>query len=265
MTNYRCILNVLWGILVITGGHVLNGHIYDMPDINLLTGYIQQAQATYDCYPTDMLIVCDIDNTLLTIDHPHDLGTDQWFEQYFQHLIQHAQLSNIDALQQAIREYVHLQFQLTTRLVQDNYTVNAIQYSYIHHIPLIFLTVRSYELASLTHYELSRHNLLWPHTTHVHDFNEHFLRVDNVLLTQGGSKGCALQYYLQKSCQRLPRVIIMIDDKLKHLQIVEQVCIHLAIPFIGLRYSYQDAAVQTFRFDPQIHSSKLWTRSQSPC
>ena len=66
-----------------------------------------------------------------------------------------------------------------------------------------------------------------------------------IIYWDGQNKGDTLKSFLDQ-CEKLPRHIVMLDDKLGHLTHVQEVIEPIGIHFTGFRYGFLDDEVKQF-------------------
>lgn len=209
---------------------------------------------TYEFAET--LIILDLDNTLITVDHEDQLGSDHWVEKLFCYLRDELHIPSEQALDQAIAAFIALQPSLRYCCIEKD-TLDVIGNIHMRGISVMGLTIRSHCLVPHTTQELDRLGFVF--TRHGQDMslitpcNMPLMIRNGIIFTQGADKGIALLTYFKHNPHVTFKRIIMIDDKRKHLQAVEKACQQLDIDFIGLRYGHLDERVQSFVFCPEKH------------
>jgi hypothetical protein len=193
------------------------------------------------------LYVFDLDNTLI---EPHQhLGSDQWVEHQLKSLTK--QGSSIEAaLQVVIPCYIDIQNKIEMKLVDPS-------------IPTLFsklqekkasaigLTKRGPEMAERTLKQLEPLHIDFGATAPLKgsplstDIKGTCCKKGIIFVARGEDKGPSLVAYLKK-LEKLPKRVIMVDDKMSHLTNIEKALEPLNIPFIGLRYGVLDEKVKAF-------------------
>lgn len=194
----------------------------------------------------DTLLIVDIDDTLLI--PQQTLGTDVWFL----HRVTQNEglgLSKTDAFEKSLAEWEAVRHVTKVKIVEDG-TDKVIADLQKKGIPLIGLTTQGLALSTRTLQQLSSLNIHLTKTAP--SLEDHYfinghgvLYRQGLLFTSGTPKGQALLKLLDK-IGYLPKRIVFINDKKKHLKDVEEAVTALGIEFIGLRYSYSDKRVADF-------------------
>lgn len=202
---------------------------------------------------SDILIVYDIDNTLLRASQP--LGSDQWFEWQAEAI----KLKSPDSMFKSIEELLSLQgdfFQLSQMTLTEGNLPLMIQRLKRNGHYMALLTSRSPELRSVTERELVR-NKLWFEDRSImpgvaKDFSDApFQKIvsfrNGVFMTAGHHKGEALQYLIAKSRKNF-KAIIFIDDHERHTKrVFETMSKNESPEIITFRYGHQDQRVEEFK------------------
>ncbi|MBS0625090.1 MAG: DUF2608 domain-containing protein [Verrucomicrobia bacterium] len=192
------------------------------------------------------LIVLDIDDTLLV--PTQTLGTDVWF------LYQLDKNSSApDPLDKTLAQWEAIRHLTEMKIVEEgsDKIVSELQSKSIR---VMGLTTQGIALATRTVKQLLSHNIdlskTAPNKEDHYFLNGHGVLYRNGILFTGGSpKGPALAKLLDRLGYR-PEKIVFINDKKSHLLDVAKTMETIGIPFTGLRYSYSDARVASFR--PEI-------------
>ena len=125
---------------------------------------------------------------------------------------------------------------------------------------MIGLTKRDPSLSDITWKQISSLNIDFSSTSHVkedHVFEEAggtLYKNGVIFVGQGMNKGPALLAFLKK-LNKMPKRIVVIDDKLSHIENIASVVEPLGIDFIGIRYGKADEKVKAF--DPKIAKKQL--------
>jgi hypothetical protein len=193
------------------------------------------------------LILVDIDDTLLI--PVQTVGTDVWFcHRVKQH--QEKGLSFTDALEKAIQEWEAVRKITDVAMVEEgsDAIIDRLQ---LDNVQMMGLTTQGLSLSSCKVKHLLDLNIdlskTAPHDEDCYFQNERgVLYYKGVLFTAGTPKGRAMLNFLDLiDCH--PDHILFINDKLKHLKDVEEAVEARNIAFTGLRYSYCDERVNSFR------------------
>lgn len=184
-----------------------------------------------------MLVLWDIDNTLLEPDTQSQEGSDQWFT----HLIKTSVLEN------ALNRYLTAVLKTSMRTIEED-TATVFQELSCQCMMLGF-TMRSLVLAPCTIAELQKNNLYFKQlisdTGFMLDGKHPVLIYSDCIFCQGQKTGATL-FMVLDALGIHPTQILMIDDKRRYLEDIEAACIELDIAFIGLRYGYLDEKVKKF-------------------
>lgn len=201
----------------------------------------------YDHIEPGMLLVFDIDNTLL--EPVQELGSNQWFENKIKEYISYG-YNRQDALEKTLRQWTAIQSITQVKLVEpeidtivrklqnDGYTVMG-------------LTTRGLGISTCTITQLNSAKIDLTRTAPTQ--KEIFFNNERGVLFRGGAlftaathKGKALEKLLE-AVDLKPSSILFINEKLSHILPVEDFCEKANIPFVGLRYGHTDEKVKNFR------------------
>lgn len=207
--------------------------------------------------PEEVLIVFDIDNTLLKAKQV--LGSDQWFEWQAEAI----KTAHSDAAFKTFDELLAVQadfFQLSSMALTEPATPNVVKAlkGFGHNI--VLLTSRGPNLRNVTERELQR-NGLWfadkavgpglPYEYMEPPFKLKVSYMNGIFMTSGHHKGEALAYLIQKSGRRF-KAVIFADDHERHTKRVYETFVNANGPeIITYRYGREDAAVQAFKTSPK--------------
>lgn len=205
------------------------------------------------CATTDALFIVDIDDTLLI--PVQTLGTDVWFEHQWRQNQAEAIGDPLDkalALWEAIRHLTKVQ-------IVESGSDQIVAKMQGQGIPIMGLTTQGLALATRTvnqlrslHFDLSR---TAPSQEDCYFQNgKGVLYRNGILFTSGTDKGAALVRFLDL-IGYLPQRVVFINDKQKHLQNVEEALKKRGVLFTGLRYSFSDERIASFR--PEIAEIQL--------
>jgi FMN phosphatase YigB (HAD superfamily) len=200
------------------------------------------------------LVIFDIDNTLAEPDNPHGVGSDQWYTQHVERLI----AAGVDpklAWRLAAPFYFEIQLDSNFKLRPlEVSTINVVRTAQEKADKVIVLTARSYHLIDKTIEMLNEIGI---------DFLTNAFKADflfdavpgqytrGVFFCGPGDKGKSL-VQLFKKINYWPERVILIDDKYKNLQSVEQAMNLLGIDFVGIRYSRLDQKVKEFKLRSEL-------------
>lgn len=112
------------------------------------------------------------------------------------------------------------------------------------------LTIRSFELSKRTIQQLKSCGIefdtcLVDRSAQFLDKNSFLFSLDGIVFTNGGSKGSAIGKWLDHFCYDVGHVVV-IDDKLQHLEAIEKELQKRGIQMTGFRYGYLDEHVANF-------------------
>ena len=201
--------------------------------------------------PDQVLVVFDIDNTLLAMEQ--GLGSDQWY--YWQkHLAKDDPCSG-DLVNNRFRVQGALYFVSAMRPTQPD---AALQIRRLQDagLTVIALTSRGPNYSLQTFRELRRNEIsFWPGALPPkRGYSESFIPAsgtraalyqDGVFLTAGQHKGDMLKALLDKTGAGAPAVIVMADDKAENLQAVMETFEGSGTAVHAWRYSREDANIAT--------------------
>lgn len=209
-----------------------------------------------------VLVVFDIDNTLLAMEQ--GLGADQWYD--WQKDINSNDKCSLYNVGDRFAVQGALYFASAMRPTQEDAAsqIKAIQET---GAPVIALTSRGQDYRLQTFRELRRNGYSFSHSAigPAGGYADPFMPVENgrlsryedgVFLTAGQHKGQMLNALIQKTAIEVPEVIVMIDDKQKNLDAVNETFLAVGIPVHSWRYTGEDENVQNF--DPALADSQ-WT------
>lgn len=204
----------------------------------------------------DVLVVFDIDNTLLAMEQ--GLGADQWYE--WQKELSKSDQCNPDNVGNRFAVQGALYFVSAMRNTQADgpEQVKAMQ---ALGAPVIALTSRGMEFELQTFRELRRNGYGFSYTAigPPGGYEKPFIPVedgrfslyqDGVFLTAGQHKGQMLLALLEKTGTPMPDVIVMTDDKQKNLDAIKETFSALDVPIHAWRYTAEDENVRSF--DPAL-------------
>jgi FMN phosphatase YigB (HAD superfamily) len=216
-------------------------HLKETNDITHVAEYLEE----------HTLFVFDLDNTL--IETAQHLGSDQWFSyQLESHLAQG--LSIEETLEQILPKLSYVYNKTDLRLV-DPCIPDLLKRMKQKHVHMIGLTKRDPKFAKRTIEQLESVHIDFSQTAH---FKESFVfdelkgslyQNGVIFIAENGDKGPHMEAFL-KRLSKMPKKIVMIDDKLSHVESVSRAVEKLNIPFVGIRYGAADERVKNF--DPEV-------------
>ncbi|VEB39388.1 Protein of uncharacterised function (DUF2608) [Legionella sainthelensi] len=200
----------------------------------------------------DTWLVLDLDNTVMT--PKIAFGGDAWFEGLFSHVSQ-KKIEMAIAQPSLMSVYNSAQHFVRTSAVEPT-IANIISALQDIGIPVIGLTARGYSIRHQTLRQLADMGVDFSRNSIVPDDSSSCL--GGVIFCAGGDKGENLNTFLSR-LDRVPRHIVMLDDKKKHLERVMIALKPRGIHFSGFRYGYLDEQVQQFSMEAaNIQLAHLW-------
>jgi len=200
----------------------------------------------------DVLVVFDIDNTLLAMEQ--GLGSDQWY--YWQKDLDNAEpcspqlVSNRFAVQGAV-------FYASAMRTTQPDAAKQVRRIQDDGIATIAVTSRGTDYRLPTFRELRRNDISfwptaippqrgWPETFVPEAGSRPALYEDGVFLTAGQHKGLMLKALLEKSGGEWPSIIVMADDKAENLAAVMETFTGTGTWIHAWRYTREDENVAAF-------------------
>lgn len=198
----------------------------------------------------DTLCIFDIDNTIMR--PTQQLGSDEWFEWRIRDYEQKGMESKT-ALKHALSDWMSIQ-NVTRVMPVEPSSIDIIQGLQTRGYCIMGLTTRGLGLSTRTIEQLEilglSLNLTSPSSHELFLMNERgVLYREGILFTAATHKGKALIKFLHLLGMK-PRHIVFINDKLSHLQEMQESCDSFDIDFLGIRYAGSDTFVQ--QFDPKV-------------
>jgi FMN phosphatase YigB (HAD superfamily) len=199
----------------------------------------------------DTLFVFDLDNTL--IETAQHLGSDQWFSHKLDFFVKEG-LSLDEALNRVVTQLIEVQNRSEMRLV-DPAIPDLLYKMQRKNVSMIGLTKREPRMSERTLKQLAPLHIDFSRTAKIKEelvFDElqgTTLKQGIIFVGPGIEKGPALMAYL-KQLNKQPKKIVVIDDKMSHIQNIANVLEPLEITFIGIRYGGADEKVRAF--NPKI-------------
>jgi hypothetical protein len=197
----------------------------------------------------ETLVALDIDDTLLL--PVQTLGNDAWF-QYRVKQLQAEFASPAEAFERALADWEAVRHQTKVKLVEED-TAAIVEQLQGRGLIVMGLTTQGLSLATRTIQQLlslgiDLAKVAPSRSDHYFDNGLGVLYRKGILFTSGTPKGEAL-FKILELCHLQPKHILFINDKLSHLKEVEVTADKRGVPFTGLRYSYGDERVKSFRKD----------------
>lgn len=204
------------------------------------------------------LLLFDLDNTL--IEAKTALGSDQWFTKLY-----YEASCTIDnralAFEMTIAIYHAIQDFIKAQQVEQ-VSIDLIKAFQDIGLPVIAITARDINMEETTLRQLQDNHLDFTKGGSFYTFKHVLGTPENslntaffsngILYCDGKNKGKCLDAFLNNNAIH-PRHIIMIDDKLKHLEHVGEIAGTKNIDFHGFRYGFLDSKVQSLDW----HETKI--------
>lgn len=197
------------------------------------------------------LFVFDLDNTL--IETAQHLGSDQWFTHRLEHFMDKGH-SIDEALNLVVPHWLDIQSKTHMRHV-DPCIPELLKKMHQSHVSMIALTKRPPELATRTLEQLAPLHIDFSKTSEIAgpfiftELKDSLYRNGIIFVAPQLEKGPVLSAFI-KRMKTPPKKIVLIDDKMSHIQNVALAIESLHIPFVGIRYGGADEKVKSF--DPKI-------------
>ncbi len=214
--------------------------------LNIETADLSQV---FSYHEENTLFVFDLDNTLIELSQ--HLGSDQWFYHRLQTLIEQG-MTRDEAYALLLDQAFAIQSRSEVKLV-DPVFPTLLQAMQTQNVPIIGLTKRSPDLCERTLVQIAPHNLDFRKTAPSEE-TLIFSELNNTIYKHGIifvgheiAKGPALVAYL-KQLTPLPKKIVVVDDKLSHVESVARALDQLNIDCIAIRFSGTDGKA----FNPKI-------------
>jgi hypothetical protein len=214
-----------------------------------------------------VLVVLDIDNTLLAMDQ--DLGSDQWY--YWQKALQEDDPCSPLLVGDRLEVQGALYFVSAMHPTQPDAAQQVARMQEAG-LKVIVLTARGPGFSLSTFRELRRNGFnfwqsAWPPQKGFADpfvpegGTRDAVYQDGVLFAAGQDKGLTLKTMLDKSGVPYPKLIVMADDKQSNLNQVMQAFAWSPTRVQAWRYTREDATVEAF--DPD-KAAALWSELKPP-
>lgn len=197
------------------------------------------------------LFVFDLDNTL--IETAQHLGSDQWFSHRLQHFMDKGHTID-EALRLVVPNWLAIQSKTHMRHV-DSAIPGLLSKLHQSHVSMIALTKRPPELAPRTLEQLAPLQIDFSKTSEIAgpivfpEQGDSLYQDGIIFVARTEEKGPVLRAFLKKM-KTPPKKIVLIDDKMSHIENVALAMESLHIPFVGIRYGGADEKVKSF--DPKI-------------
>jgi hypothetical protein len=205
---------------------------------------------------SDTVFLLDIDDTLLV--PAQMLGSDCWFD----HRIKQREADGINfatALDKTLAEWQAVRHLTRMQLIESDIPeiIGSLQKK---GVSIMGLTTQQLALSCRTLSQLHDHQVDLSLTSVCNEdlcfsLKEHtMLYRKGILFTSGKSKGEAFFQFCEK-IGYFPKRIVLIDDKLSHLESMEKEAMKRGVEFVGLRYGFSDA--RKTAFSPAIADYQL--------
>ncbi len=215
----------------------LNAELIETNDINHATEYVEE----------ETLFIFDLDNTL--IETAQHLGSDQWFSHQFEtHL---AQGNSVDQTLEKLVPKLAFIYEKTEMRLVDPCIPDLLNRMKAKNVRMFALTKRDPAFASLTLKQLSYLEIDFSQAAGIADsfiFDElagSLYKNGVIFIANNGDKGHHIEA-LYHRLEKKPKRIVMIDDKMSHVESVARAASKLNLPFVGIRYGGADERVKNF-------------------
>lgn len=218
---------------------------------NDVSAKIQELRTKYS--PRDILIVLDIDNTLLR--SKQALGSDQWFEWQSQAITNRTSEASYATFDDLLKAQAGM-YQLGSMLLTEQILPQLIAGLQKGGHPMFLLTSRSPGLRNVTERELLKNQLWFAATSIARGVPNEFVEppfklpvsfMNGIFMTAGHHKGEAMDYLVKKSGRRL-KAIVYVDDLERHTKrVYEVMSVKPDLEVVTFRYGQEDERVDTFR------------------
>lgn len=218
---------------------LLSGKIIEVAHFNQLANFITD----------DTLVLVDIDDTLLI--PCQTLGTDAWFCERLKHY-KTIECNHEIALDRALADWEGIRHLTKIKIVETG-SEKIVDQLQKKNVTLMGLTTQGLALTTRTINQLLSLAIDLSKTAPTkkdYYFYNHqgILFRKGILFTSGSPKGEAVLLFLNL-IDFHPKHIVFINDKATHLKDVETIVEEKGIRFTGLRYSYSDNRVSSYRSD----------------
>jgi phosphoserine phosphatase len=197
------------------------------------------------------LVVFDLDNTL--IEPVGNLGSDQWYDYLIRRYVEVERLPKKEAIRKATDLWNKVQWLIEVKAVEAG-TPDLIKKFQDRGVRLMGLTSRTPSIADRTLAQLASVGVYLDRCT-VHDKELKLKGDEDARYTHGvlfvgesNDKGKVLVQFLRQ-IDRVPKKVVFVDDRHKHVANVEKAARELKIGYVGLRYGATDAKVKQFGAD----------------
>ncbi|MCC5792899.1 MAG: DUF2608 domain-containing protein [Legionellaceae bacterium] len=189
-------------------------------------------------------LVLDLDNTVM--ESVLEVGSDQWLTNLVDYAVKI--LDQKEGMRLALLIYGAVQAHVRAKAVELE-IVKIIKALQDIGIPVLALTARDIAIKQYTIRQLETIGI---------DFSRNCIKVNDpsyeegIIFCNGKNKGQVWQKVIEK-CPNHPRHIVMLDDKIRHLERMLIVAKTLKINFLGLRYGFLDEKISAFDMRPANH------------
>lgn len=203
--------------------------------------------------PSEVLVVHDIDNTLLA--HDHDLGSDQWFRWQASLIETRSKYKIANNFEELLVWYNEaLKSPLATTHLTDpniNHVLNTyknIGYS------MMALTARGPESLEPTLRELKRNRISYAYNApiqkitikgHIKPLAKPVTYINGLALINGQDKGELIKYLINES-KKSYQLVVIVDDSPKNVVNVHRAFQNTGIHTLGVRFASEDKNVAKF-------------------
>lgn len=197
------------------------------------------------------VLLVDLDNTLM--ESENELGGDAWFTSlccYAPSVINNKE----QALAVSIALYKKIQRWVNTKPVEET-TAKIIKLLQLSHVPIIAITARSQSIEWDTLRQLDKIKIKFnslgiaQQPLFINNTNEKpALYSDGIIYCDGKDKGLCFKSFIEANHLKLKHVV-MIDDKIHHLDRVKKQLDSLGVRFNGIHYTHLDEQLAEFNFN----------------
>lgn len=208
---------------------------------------------TKDFKPHEVLIVHDIDNTILA--HKHPLGSDQWFRWQMGLLNTRSPYLTGKNFEEILYWYNQaIKAPQSTMRLTDQEIHKILRYYKFDGFDLMGLTARNPGLIRATWREIKRNRVFLVKSPplpknvisgNIPEFERPVFYANGLAFISGQDKGLFLRYLLQKSSKNY-KAIVIIDDQEKNVRNVHQAFEKSSVKTIGFHFLAEEKNVKAF-------------------
>jgi hypothetical protein len=223
----------------------------ETPSFQAVAAKVQDLRLKYSA--KDVLIVLDIDNTLLRA--KQSLGSDQWFEWQSQAITNRTSEASYSSIEELLNAQASMYQMSSMALTEPTLPETISSFQSAGH-KLFLLTSRSPILRNVTERELKKNKLWFGQSSIMKGIPEEIQEVpfknpvsfmNGIFMTAGHHKGEALDYLVKKAGRRY-KAIVFVDDLERHTKRVYEVFnTKPETEIVTFRYSMEDFRVENFK------------------